>query len=208
MLGPAVALIISSGVALLDTVLPTVTVGSFTHESEVPPDPWHVIQLDEKVPQTRYQIIHWDGVTAIEASADASMALLARPLEIQLEDTPVLCWRWRVDSPLETADMGRKSGDDYAARVYVAFEFPRSEMSWGTRFKLNLARQIFGEYVPDAAINYVWDNRYPVGTDMPNAYTDRMRMSVVQSGPDNAGNWVQERRNVLLDARQAFGTIP
>lgn len=37
-------------------------------------------------------------------------------------------------------------------------------MSLATRTKLALARSIFGQSVPDAAISYVWDNRYPVGT--------------------------------------------
>ena len=30
----------------------------------------------------------------IEAQAEASMALMARPLTVQLQHTPVLCWRW------------------------------------------------------------------------------------------------------------------
>lgn len=97
MLSFAVALPLGSGAALAASELPAEMVGRFVRESQVPPELWHVIQLDQKVPMTRYQVIHWDGVTAIEATADASMALLASPLEIELEQTPVLCWRWRVD---------------------------------------------------------------------------------------------------------------
>ena len=29
--------------------------------------------------------------------------------------------------------------------------------------RLALARNLYGDVLPDAAINYVWDNRYPVG---------------------------------------------
>lgn len=200
--------VFASGDTMIDSNLPTVNVGRFSGEAGTPPTPWHLIQLDSETPMTNYRIIHWDEVIAIEATANASMALLARPLEgINLDVTPVLCWRWRVDAPLKSADMTRKSGDDYAARVYVAFDLPDEALSWTTRLKLGLARRLYGSQVPDAAINYVWDNRYPVGTSMPNAYTERTRMWVLQSGIDNAGYWVEERRNVIVDAQKIFGKL-
>jgi hypothetical protein len=158
------------------------------------------------VPETRYRIRHWDGVMAIEANADASMSLLARPVQTDLTKTPWLCWRWRVEAPLVAADMKRQSGDDYAARVYVAFNLPDAALSWSDWLKLAVARGRYGDQVPDAAINYVWDNRYPVGTWMPNAYAGQTRMHVLQSGTGNAGHWQVERRNLLQDAQQAFGT--
>lgn len=136
------------------------------------------------------------------------MALLARPLEVDLDRTPVLCWRWWVEEPVRQADMARKSGDDYAARVYVTFDLPSSAMSLGTRMKLSLGRTLFGEQLPDAAINYVWDNQYPVGTTMPNAYTDRAKMMVLRTGMDDTGQWVQERRHLLNDVRELFEADP
>jgi len=185
----------------------TVPVGVFNQETQTPPQPWQVVGFDADIPKTHYRIIRWDQVMAIEATAEASMALLARPLNLNLVNTPVLCWRWRVDAPLKSADMAHKSGDDYAARVYVAFDLPDSEMYWTTRLKLRLARQLFGDQVPDAALNYVWDNRYPIGTERANAYTERTQMLVLQSGADKAGRWMVERRNVLADAEQAFGKL-
>lgn len=87
----------------------------FSGESVKMPAPWQVVQLNKKVPPTSYRLTRWDGVFAIEATAEHSMALLARPVEIDLNHTPVLCWRWRVDAPLVKADMATKAGDDYAA---------------------------------------------------------------------------------------------
>lgn len=181
-------------------------VGRFSGGLGAVPAPWRVIQLSERVPPTRYQVITWDGVAAVEAVADASMALLARPLDIDIKSTPVLCWRWRVNAPLVNADMATKRGDDYPARVYVAFKLPPGTISFITRTQLQLARSIYGNSVPDAAINYVWDNRYPVGTRRPNAYTERTQMIVLRSGALQAGGWVTERRDVLADATLAFGT--
>jgi hypothetical protein len=181
-------------------------VGDFRPVEGAPPAPWRSIRFDERVPATRYRTLDWDGVAAVEARAEASMSLLARPIEIDLQATPMLCWRWRVDGVPTTADMATKAGDDYAARVYVAFELPAQAMGLGVRAQLALARRLYGEHVPDAAINYVWDNRQPVGTRRPNAYTDRTLMVVQRSGVALAGGWVSERVDVLAEASRAFAT--
>ncbi len=81
-------------------------------------------------------------------------------------------------------------------------------LSLGTRLALSLARALRGDQVPDAAINYIWDNRHPVGTWQPNAYTDRARMLVLRSGGAEAGRWVDERRDVAADFQRAFGHAP
>ncbi|MDD2719804.1 MAG: DUF3047 domain-containing protein [Gallionella sp.] len=183
-----------------------VRLDNFSNESLSVPSPWQVVQLDKKIAPTRYQVTRWDGVLSIEATAEHSMALLARPVEVDLNRTPVLCWRWRVDAPLVKSDMATKAGDDYAARVYVSFSLPPSEIGFVLRTKLKLARSIYGDAVPDAALNYVWDNRYPVGTRKPNAYTDRTRMIVSESGAVNAGKWVVARHDVRQDVITEFGS--
>jgi hypothetical protein len=184
-----------------------VWVGRFNDADTAIPAPWKVEHFNEKHPPTRYTLRRWDGVVAIEAMADKSMALLGRPVAVDLKKTPILCWQWRIDAPVASADMNTKSGDDYAARVYLTFSVPPEQLGLGTRAKLALARSIYGDQVPDAALNYVWDNTHPVGTLQDNAYTDRTRMLVLRSGTAKAGIWVQERRNVLKDFQLAFGDI-
>jgi hypothetical protein len=185
----------------------TLWVGRFPATGELPA-PWQVEQLNKDVPPTRYRLRDWDGVAAVEAQARASMALFARRVDVDLGRTPILCWRWRIDAPLQSADMTKKAGDDYAARVYLSFEVPPETLGLGTRMALGLARSLRGDAVPDAAINYIWDNRHAVGTWQPNAYTDRARMLVLRSGAADAGRWVEERRDVGADFRKAFGHAP
>lgn len=184
-----------------------VWVGRFEGSGE-PPAPWQLVRLGKKVQPTRYRIATIGGVGAIEAVADASMALLARPLAVDLTATPILCWRWRIDAPVAAADLRRKSGDDYAARVYVAFDMPDAAMSAGTRLKLAMARRVFGAALPDAALNYVWDNRSPVGTRAKSSYTDRAELIVAETGAARAGAWVEERADVAADFARAFGGRP
>jgi hypothetical protein len=169
------------------------------------PSPWQVIRVNRNAPPTDYRVKMWDGVPSVEALANNSMALLARPVTVDLGKTPILCWRWRVDNVIASADMKRKSGDDYAARVYVAFSLPPESMSAMTRLSLSAGRRLFGQDLPDAAINYVWDNRYPVDTALPNAYTNRVHMRVVQTGNAHSGRWIAEQRDVAADFAAYFG---
>lgn len=172
------------------------------------PPGWRLERPNPNAPPTRYRVREWDGVAAIEAHAEASMALLARPVTVDLAATPVLCWRWRVDAPLRSADMTRKEGDDFAARLYLSFALPQERLDFSTRASLTLARLLHGDAVPDAAINYVWGNRHPVGTWQPNAYTAQARMLVLRSGSVYAGRWVAERRDLGADFQSAFGHTP
>lgn len=173
-----------------------------------PPAPWRVVRIDKQTKPTTYRLATVAGVAAVEARADDSMALLARPLSVDLAATPILCWRWFVDAPVARGDMTRKSGDDYAARLYVAFDMPDGAMSAGTRFKLGLARRMFGAAVPDAALNYVWDNRNPVGARRKSAYTDRAELIVAETGAARAGTWTNERADIAADFARAFGGKP
>lgn len=206
--GLSLALALAFALAVQPAVAEPLWVGRFIGPAGAVPSPWQVKSLDAKVPPTRYRIREWDGAWAVEAHAVASMALLARGVEIDLERTPVLCWRWRVDAPLRGADMRTKAGDDYAARVYLSFDVPADTLGLGTRMALGMARALHGDLVPDAAVNYVWDNRHAVGTWQANAYTDRARMLVLRSGGAEAGRWVVERRDVKADFQQAFVHAP
>ena len=109
---------------------------------------------------------------------------------------------------LDKADARRKEGDDYPARIYVAFRYdPATATVWE---KANYAayRMFYGEYPPGAVLNYIWDNRLPPGTTLDNAYTDRAKMIVVRSGGAEVGRWLTETRNVLDDYHRTFGGEP
>lgn len=134
------------------------------------------------------------------ASGAASHDLRASPAE-----RPILAWRWKVDRVVDGADLARREGDDFAARVYVFFDVPEEELPAGARLRIGLARLLHGERLPTAALCYVWDNRHPPGTTAWNPYTDRVRMVVVESGAARAGQWVEARRDVAADFAAAFG---
>lgn len=187
--------------AAASTGSPVRWVGRFADDASA----WREIRLKADLAPNRFRFRDWDGVRALEVLSSASMSLMARPLEVDLDATPVLCWRWRVEGTIPGADMRTRAGDDYAARVYVSFRLPPESLSLGLKAKLAVARALWGPELPDAAINYVWDNRHPVGTEQPNAYTDRTVMVVLRSGDGDAGRWIRERRDVAADAARLFG---
>ena len=158
--------------------------------------------------RTEFSLVADEGRTVLHARAEASASGLARELRIDPREHPLLAWRWKVANLIVKSDLARKEGDDFAARLYLTFDFDPATLAFGERMKLAIARAIWGEGLSLAALCYVWDSRLPVGTIAPNAYTDRVRMVVADSGAAGLGRWVSRERNVVEDYRRAFGTEP
>lgn len=151
----------------------------------------------------------WDAREGcLAARADASASGLIVRLDAPAGERPVLRWRWRVEATLPKGDERRKSGDDYAARVYAAFRYDPARAGAATRLKYGLARRLRGAYPPHAAINYIWANRLPKGESVRNAYSDRVAMVALRSGDAEAGHWREEERDLLEDYRRLFGEDP
>jgi hypothetical protein len=158
--------------------------------------------------RTQYQLVEDDGRTVLRARAEASTAGVIRDLAVDPATHPVLAWRWKATRLPEKADLRAKAGDDYAARLYVTFDLRLSELPFGERFGVTLARVIYGDDVPSAALCYVWASQAQVGTFAPNAYTGRVQMIVVESGAAHLGRWRDYERDIAADYRRAFGAEP
>ncbi|QSA96327.1 DUF3047 domain-containing protein [Methylococcus sp. EFPC2] len=172
------------------------------------PAGWAVTTV-AKIPRaTVYDLVRDGEDTVLRATADASAASATHKLDVDPKTSPWLSWRWKVSRVLDKADLASKAGDDYAARVYVFFDYDIGRLPFLERSKIALARLVYGTDLPAATLCYVWDNRYPVGTRTWSAYTDRVRMIVLESGAAKVGQWVRESRDVAADFRAAFGDEP
>jgi hypothetical protein len=174
----------------------------------VPSPPWRATRLPKVPRETRYLLVEDGGMTVLRAEARASMSGLTHGLRIDPNATPMLEWRWKVSGVPAKGDIETRAGDDYSARLYVLFDYDLAKLPFAKRIGIRLARSLYGEAVPAAGLCYVWDARAPVGTTAWSAYTDRLRMIVVESGATKAGRWVSFRRNVADDYRAAFGEEP
>ena len=109
--------------------------------------------------------------------------------KVNLKDTPVLEWSWKMVTLPKGGNSCVKSADDQAGQVFVTW--PR-----------------FPEQVRSRIIGYVWDSTRPVGTMCKSEKTGMVTYVVVRSGPAEVGKWLTERRNVAEDFKKIYGEEP
>lgn len=143
---------------------------------------------------TQYDLTRSGGSTVLQAVCKDSASGLIWKQRIDLDKTPVMSWRWKIAHVYAGLDPHAKSGDDYPARVYVVAGNPL--FPWTLR-----------------SLVYVWANgpvtaakHGPHGTKFyPDPYTSQAEIVAIRQGPEGAGTWVSERRNVKADLARAFG---
>ena len=143
-------------------------------------------QVREFEGETRYRIVEQDGRRVLEADSAGTASSFYLEREIELSETPVLEWRWRIEKTPGVPDERIKDGDDFAARVYVVAP----------------GEGLFGLPI---AISYVWAGNAPVGDAWPNPFTSKVMMLALDSGDGEAGAWRTHKRNVAADFLRLFG---
>ena len=168
-----------------------VVIVDFGQEKDgVPPPGW---ELSKKRGEPDLTLINNDGIgQVLRLRSDSASYSLQKAVEIDLRQTPYLEWQWRVTKLPKGGDFRKNSTDDQAAQLYVMFtpDFMRKEV-----------------------IAYIWDSTAPKGTvgepSFPPVYPFlRIKVIVVESGDEEEGKWVTERRNVLEDYKKLFGAEP
>ncbi len=137
--------------------------------------------------KTEYQISKLEGFQVLKADSNAAASGLFHEQRIDLQKTPVMNWRWRIENRLGNIDEQSKSGDDFAARVYVVVS--GGLVFWNTK-----------------AINYVWASTSPKDKTWPNPFAgDHAVMVAVRSSSDSTGTWYTEKRNIHDDFKKLTG---
>ena len=156
-------------------------IGPFSSESL---DHW---KSKEFKGQTKYQLVDLAGARVLKAESADSASGMFKEQHIDLQKTPIMNWNWRIENRLGNINEQAKSGDDYAARVYVVISGGLT--FWRTK-----------------AINYVWASTSPKGKIWPNAFAgDHAMMIALRASNDQTGTWYTEKRNVYADLKQQFG---
>ena len=137
---------------------------------------------------TRYRLVEEEGRRVLLAEADGSASGLVKKIAFDPAEYRYLRWRWKIEDTVAQGDERTKAGDDYAARVYVIFP---GRFFWQTR-----------------ALNYIWANRLPAEGFVANAFTANAMLLAVRSGADQAGQWLEESRDLVADYRRVFGNDP
>lgn len=148
---------------------------------ELPAD-W---KLRKDAGKSVYTVREDGGKRFLRAQATGLGIQAAKQHEWNLDDYPVLAWRWRpVEFPKGTDE--RESGaNDSVLAVYMLVPYSRVR---GPK-----------------AVKYVWSERVPAGTRLE-SNMGLTKVRVLRSGADKQGEWVEERVNVREDFMKAFGT--
>lgn len=137
---------------------------------------------------TYYRLVSLDNTQVLKAESQAGASGLLKKQVIDLQKTPYLNWRWRIDNRLAKMNEQSKAGDDYSARIYVVID--AGWAFWQTK-----------------AINYVWVNNTAKGFIWPNAFAGKnVQMMAIRSSQDKTHTWYQEKRNIRQDLKALFGT--
>lgn len=203
-----VTALLFGGVVVAFSGPPFVRIGHFSAQSPSasPPDGWAQIRFGENENSTRYELVERESTVVVRAESQNGASGLITRERVDLEEHPILEWRWKAERLPERADVAVDTSDDAAARVYVTFDY--DGLGLVDRIKLALLRRFGYSEAPSRALNYLWATRRESEAARPSPYTDQIMMLPVRSGSTEVGQWVRERRNVRADYRQLFGEEP
>ena len=167
-------------------------------------DGWRPLTLPKVKRHSTYTPVDEGGIAAVRAESRCSASALTYPLEgLDLTRTPRLRWRWRVERGLSIAGERVKTGDDFAARVYVLFRFQPERASFFERARNRLGRALYGREIPGNVLNYVWTSAQEPGAAWRNPFASVSLMISLGRGP--LPSWRDEDVDVAADYRAHFG---
>lgn len=137
--------------------------------------------------ETQYQVAQVDGLPVLRAESHQSASAFYYPIKVDLEKTPVLNWSWRKEEVINPGDESDKSGDDFAARLYVIKD--GGFFFWKT-----------------LAINYVWSFQHTKQQVWENPFAGSNAIMLSQrDASDPEMKWFYEQRNVVQDFKELHG---
>lgn len=168
------------------------------------PAPWHE-QTVRNIRPNRVSLVPDGGRTVLQFQSDASASSVFHPVGGALARAKRLRWRWKASAyPLDRW-FAQKRGDDFAARVYVLYDYPANRVPLAQRMLLGAARALYDPELPAAALCYLLDPRAARDTMIESPYTSRVRMIVVRPG-GTTDRWWDEERDLSADFARAFGS--
>lgn len=186
----------------------TPAIAPFSGLTDLAQEGWEPLVFPKISRTTDYRLETEDGIRVVRARTRGGASGLIFRLRRPVTEDLTLRWRWKVSNIYPQGDARQKKGDDYPARIYVAFEFQPEQAGLFERLKRRTVSALFGETLPGKALNYIWANRLPRGSMIANAYTGNTVMIAVESGPDATGQWREYERNLAQDYREAFAEDP
>jgi hypothetical protein len=128
---------------------------------------------------------------------------------VDIASDPVVNWHWLIRTQPDQPDIASAAREDAAARLVFFFDGDRDRLPWTDRVVMAAADRLGSRALPFATLMYVSAPGRRVGEVLPNPYTRRIRMVVVDTSEATGHpTWREFRRNLRDDYRRAFGDEP
>jgi hypothetical protein len=186
-----------------------IAIGKFTTDKEADGSPkgWKTTTYFNTSP-TSYQVVKYRGEYVLKAEGIGTSSSLFKEVKAELNDYPIISWRWKISNVIRQAIETQEDRNDSAARVIVVFRSePEGIPPWyGLEY---LVKKIIRKNEPiGPRIEYIWGNRIQKGRIVDNPSVKHSKIIIVESGEKKANLWIREKRNLLDDYKAAFGTEP
>lgn len=146
---------------------------------------------------------------SIEVISNSSVSTLYKPLDVDLQERPILTWRWRVDEPAPATDLSVEGEDDCSLAVYVGFPYQPGRASLFERMKRSMVESWVGEEAPGRVLRYVFCGSHERGEVVESPYLGSAGyVRVLRPTDSPTGQWFEEQVDLAADYRQAFGEEP
>jgi DUF3047 family protein len=154
----------------------------------IPPD-WKGQQWGS--PLFDFAVSEDDGMRVLHMKSKNEGSTISKDIKgkVNLNETPILEWKWKVIALPKGGNSCMKTTDDQGGQVYVVW--PR-----------------FPEAIRSRVMGYVWDTTQPVGHICRSEKAATVTYVVIRSGAADAGKWMSERRNVVADYKKIYGEEP
>lgn len=153
---------------------------------------WRYIGKIPLIPRTVFSVVPSgnNGNSKLVVEARKSSGMMMQYLNVDLEKTPVMRWRWRVISYPNKADGRKRRRDDQPVAIYIGTD---------------------DGAVAKKSIAYRWEGLTPVGYEGKAKYGGgilTVNYIVMRNQDSKAGEWITETRNVAEDFKRIYGQIP
>ncbi|MDD5698311.1 MAG: DUF3047 domain-containing protein [Victivallaceae bacterium] len=158
------------------------------------PAGWQVSATKWGVNKTSFKLENKDehsvsGVLKIVADRATGAVFFKLSAMVDLTQTPIMRWRWRVNKFPAGGDGRKIARDDQAIVIYVGAN----------------------DWMIKKSVAYRWETETPQGCEGCVNYaggTVKVKWFCLRNRHSGAGKWVIEERNIAEDFKKAFGFIP
>lgn len=157
----------------------------YNYPEDIKKDYFYRIAGEQSPNSKTNHFLRFDGIKAKHLNFP-----LHQVKNLDLNETPVLSWKWRIWDIPAGADERNNKINDTAASVYVVFKVKR----------MALVKEV------PQSIRYTWSSSLPIGTEI-STFFGHQKIVVVGTGqPSNLdGEWMSFSRNLKKDYERLFG---